>query len=92
MNKKEIKKYREQTLKEITKKALNTIKGEDNLTDAERIYGQVLIGKALQGDLKAIEMLTKITGESEPEKVELNANIGLTHSDAIELIKQQLNG
>lgn len=92
MTKKEIKKIRERTLKDIVKLALSTINGKDKLTNAERIYGQVLINQALQGDLKAIDMLTKLTGENEPEKMEISAAVGITHDAAIELIKKQING
>lgn len=92
MTNKEIKATKMKALKEIVKQALATINGKDKLTNAEKIYGQVLINQALQGDLKAIDMLTKLAGESEPEKVEINANVGITHNDAIELIKQQLEG
>lgn len=90
MTKKEIKQIKYRALKDIVKEALATINGEDNLTNAEKIYGQVLINRALQGDLKSAELLMKYSGESEPEKVEINANVGITHNDAIELIKQQL--
>lgn len=90
MTKKEIKQIRHRALKEIVKEALATINGDGNLSNAEKIYGQILVNKALQGDLKSIELLVKLSGESEPEKVELNANVGITHNDAIELIRQQL--
>lgn len=92
MNKKEIKQIRERALKAIVKQALATINGKENLTNAEKIYGQILINQALQGDMKSIELLVKLSGEDEPQKVELNANVGITHNDAIELIKQQLEG
>ena len=87
----EIRKFREQTLKEIVKKALNTIRGKDDLTNAEQIYGKVLVGQALEGNLKAIEMLTKLAGEDEPQKLEVTANVGITHTEAIDLIRKQLN-
>lgn len=92
MTKQEIKNIKHRALKEIVKQALATINGDGNLSNAEKIYGQVLINQALQGEMKSIELLVKLAGESEPEKVEINANVGITHNDAIELIKQQLEG
>lgn len=91
MTKKEAKKIRERTLKEIVKTALASINGKDNLSNAEKIYGKALINQAMNGDLRAMELLMKISGENEPEKVEINANVGITHNDAIELIRKQLN-
>lgn len=90
MTKQEIQKIKHKALKEIVKQALATINGDGNLSNAEKIYGQILINQALQGDMKSIELLVKLSGEDEPQKVEINANVGITHNDAIELIKQQL--
>lgn len=90
MDKKQIKKIRKKALKDIVKRALATVNGEDNLTNAEQIYGQVLINEAMNGNMKAIEMLVKISGEDEPQKVEVSANVGISHKEAIQLIKEQM--
>lgn len=91
MDKKQIKKIRKKALKDIVKRALATVNGEDNLTNAEQIYGQVLINEAMHGNMKAIEMLVKISGEDEPQKVEVSANVGISHKEAIQLIKEQID-
>lgn len=91
MDKKQIRKIRKKALKDIVKRALATVNGEDNLTNAEQIYGQVLINEAMNGNMKAIEMLVKISGEDEPQKVEVSANVGISHKEAIQLIKEQID-
>lgn len=92
MNKTEIKNIRQQTLSEIVKQALFHINEDSNMTNAEVIYGNVLINSAKEGDLKAIDMLTKLAGEDTPDKIEVKASVEVSHEDAIALIKQTVEG
>lgn len=84
---------RQRLLKDIVRESLAAINSDSNeLTNAEIIYGEILTLKALNGDLKAIDMLTKLSGEDEPQKIDINANatVGLSHQEAVDLIKKNL--
>lgn len=82
---------RERLLKDIVREALHTIReGGDGETNAEYIYGEVLLGKAADGDLKAIDQITKLAGEEEPTKIESTSTAKLsvvTNADAFDLIR-----
>lgn len=90
MTEKEKNAIKNKAVKDIVKIALSKI-GRNGDTIGEKIFGEVLVAQALNGDLKAIDMLTKLLGEEEPTKVEITGNIGISHEEAIKLIKNTVD-